>query len=83
VSQIKRVAIYCRVSTRDQQIETQWLDLREMAKQRGFEIVHEYTAVISGTKSKRPGLDPLLADARSLASLCRQPALVFCERFLK
>jgi DNA invertase Pin-like site-specific DNA recombinase len=35
-----------------------------MAKQRGCEIVHEYTDVISGAKSKRPGLDQLMADAR-------------------
>ena len=35
-----------------------------MAKQRGYEIAHEYTDIISGAKSKRPGLDQLLADAR-------------------
>src|SRR6202158_5930318 len=35
-----------------------------MAKQRGYEVVHEYTDTISGAKSKRPGLDQLLADAR-------------------
>jgi len=40
------------------------LDLREIAKQRGYEVAHEYTDVISGAKSKRPGLDQLLADAR-------------------
>ena len=60
----KRAAIYARVSTGDQHLETQLLDLREMAKQRGYEVAHEYTDVISGTKSKRPGLDQLLADAR-------------------
>ena len=60
----KRVAIYCRVSTADQHPETQLYDLREMAKQRGFEIVCEYSDIISGAKSKRPGLDQLMADAR-------------------
>jgi DNA invertase Pin-like site-specific DNA recombinase len=60
----KRAAIYARVSTGDQHLEAQLLDLREMAKQRGYEDAHEYTDVISGTKSKRPGLDQLLADAR-------------------
>jgi DNA invertase Pin-like site-specific DNA recombinase len=60
----KRAAIYCRVSTADQHPETQLYDLREMAKQRGYEIVLEYTDVISGAKAKRPGLDQLLADAR-------------------
>jgi DNA invertase Pin-like site-specific DNA recombinase len=59
----KRAAIYSRVSTGDQHLETQALDLREMAKLRGYEIVHEYTDIISGAKSKRPGLDQLLADA--------------------
>jgi DNA invertase Pin-like site-specific DNA recombinase len=60
----KRAAIYARVSTTDQHPETQLLDLREMAKQRGFEIVCEYSDVISGSKQKRPGLDQLMADAR-------------------
>jgi len=35
-----------------------------MAKQRGYEIVNEYTDVISGAKAKRPGLDKLLSDGR-------------------
>jgi DNA invertase Pin-like site-specific DNA recombinase len=39
-------------------------DLRDLAKQRRYEIVHEYTDTICGAKSKRPGLDQLLADAR-------------------
>src|SRR5258707_9029910 len=60
----KRAVIYTRVSTGDQHAETQLYDLRELAKQRRFEIVHEYTDTISGAKSKRPGLDQLLADAR-------------------
>jgi|ERR1700693_1368978 len=60
----KRAALYCRISTVDQRPETQLYDLREMAKQRGYEIVHEYTDVISCAKSKRPGLDQLMADAR-------------------
>jgi DNA invertase Pin-like site-specific DNA recombinase len=60
----KRAATYARVSTGDQHLETQLLDLREMAKQRGYEIAHEYSDVISGSKSRRPGLDQLLADAR-------------------
>jgi DNA invertase Pin-like site-specific DNA recombinase len=35
-----------------------------MAAQRGFEITREYSDIISGAKSRRPGLDQLLADAR-------------------
>jgi DNA invertase Pin-like site-specific DNA recombinase len=61
---VKRAALYCRISTGDQHLETQLLDLRELAKQRGYEIVQEYTDIISGAKSKRPGLDQLMADAR-------------------
>jgi DNA invertase Pin-like site-specific DNA recombinase len=60
----KRAVIYARISTGDQHSETQLYDLRELAKQRRHEIVHEYTDTISGAKSKRPGLDQLLADAR-------------------
>src|SRR6201987_4290446 len=61
---MKRVALYFRISTGDQHLETQLLDLRELAKQRGLEIVREYSDVISGAKSKRPGLDSLMSDAR-------------------
>jgi DNA invertase Pin-like site-specific DNA recombinase len=60
----KRAVIYCRVSTGDQHLETQLLDLRELAKQRGLEIVREYSDIISGAKAKRPGLDQLMSDAR-------------------
>src|SRR5580704_370856 len=60
----KRAVLYCRISTGDQHLETQLLDLREMAKQRGYEVVQEFTDIISGSKSRRPGLDQLMADAR-------------------
>ena len=61
---MKRVALYLRVSTLDQHPETQVLDLRQLAAQRGLEIVAEYQDTISGIKAKRPGLDQLMADAR-------------------
>ena len=61
---MKRAALYMRVSTVDQHPETQLHDLRQMATQRGFEIVHEYTDRISGAKAKRPGLDAMMADGR-------------------
>ena len=61
---MKRAALYLRVSTVEQNLETQLLDLRQMAAQHGFEIVEEYTDRISGVKAKRPGLDRLMADAR-------------------
>jgi len=61
---MKRAALYLRVSTLDQHPETQLYDLRGLAAQRGFEIVHEYTDRLSGSRPKRPGLDQLLVDAR-------------------
>jgi len=61
---VKKAVLYLRVSTLDQHPETQMYDLRGLAAQRGFEIVHEYTDRISGAKARRPGLDQLLADAR-------------------
>ena len=61
---MKRAALYLRVSTVDQHPETQVHDLRQMAAQRGFEIVAEYTDRISGVKARRPGLDNLMRDAR-------------------
>jgi DNA invertase Pin-like site-specific DNA recombinase len=61
---MKRAALYMRVSTVDQHPETQLFDLRQMAAQRSYEIVHEYTDRIRGTKAKRPGLDQLLSDGR-------------------
>jgi DNA invertase Pin-like site-specific DNA recombinase len=62
---MKKAAIYARVSTTDQHIESQLYDLRQLAEQRGFQIVKEYTDKgISGLKARRPGLDALMADAR-------------------
>jgi DNA invertase Pin-like site-specific DNA recombinase len=61
---MKRAALYLRVSTIDQHPETQALELRQFAAQRGYQIVEEYTDHgISGTKVRRPALDQLLKDA--------------------
>jgi len=61
---MKRAALYLRVSTLDQHPETQLHDLRQMAAQRGYQSVDEFTDRISGTKSRRPGLDQLMTGAR-------------------
>jgi len=61
---VKRAAIYTRVSSVDQHPESQLLDLRQLAAQRNLEIVAEYSDRISGVKSRRPGLDNLMRDAR-------------------
>jgi DNA invertase Pin-like site-specific DNA recombinase len=55
---VKRAVLYARVSSYDQNPQTQILDLRQMAAQRGLEIVQEYVDKISGTKARRPGLMP-------------------------
>jgi DNA invertase Pin-like site-specific DNA recombinase len=61
---MKRAALYLRVSTVDQHPETQGIELRQFARQRGYEIVHEYVDHgVSGTKVRRPALDRLLKDA--------------------
>src|SRR5882724_4595761 len=62
---MKKAALYARVSTPDQHLENQILDLRKLAAQRGFEIVGEYCdRGISGTKAKRPGLEAMMKDSR-------------------
>ena len=62
---MKQAAIYARVSTPEQHIDSQLYDLRTFAEQRGYEVVFEYTDVgVSGTKTRRPGLDAMLKDAR-------------------
>jgi DNA invertase Pin-like site-specific DNA recombinase len=62
---MKRAALYARVSTPDQHVETQLYDLRKLAAQRGFEVSREYCdRGISGSKARRPGLDDMMADAR-------------------
>src|ERR1039458_6444553 len=61
---MKKAAIYCRVSTSDQRIESQLYDLRELAAQKGYEVVCEYAEHSSGSKARRHGLDSLMADAR-------------------
>ena len=62
---MKKAAIYARVSTPDQHLENQILDLRKLAAQRGFEVVREYCDKgISGSKARRPGLDAMMADGR-------------------
>jgi DNA invertase Pin-like site-specific DNA recombinase len=62
---MKRAALYLRVSTFDQNTDTQRLDLLQMVQQRGLTVVEDYVDHgISGTKSRRPGLDHMMADAR-------------------
>jgi DNA invertase Pin-like site-specific DNA recombinase len=60
-----RTALYVRVSTTDQSVEMQEVDLKAFCMQRGFMVYRVYSDHgISGTKERRPALDELMADAR-------------------
>ena len=61
----KKVALYLRVSTLDQTIDNQLLELRDHCKKMGWEIVKEYADEgLSGTLSrdKRPQLKEMIKD---------------------
>ncbi len=60
-----KIALYTRVSTREQSDAMQLRDLRAYAAARGFVIEREYQDIgWSGARERRPGLDRLMADAR-------------------
>ena len=60
-----RVAIYARVSTKDQSCDLQVRDLKAYCAARKFTIFREYIDEgESGAKKSRPKLDELMADAR-------------------
>src|ERR1017187_558329 len=60
-----RVALYCRVSTKDQRCDMQMRDLRAYCSARGLTIIREYIDIgQSGAKDSRPELNELMADAR-------------------
>lgn len=57
------VAIYCRVSTEEQDAKKQETELLEFCKQREHDVIGVYTDVISGSKDSRPRLNDLMIDA--------------------
>src|SRR5262245_12929246 len=64
--QLKRAALYVRVSTDHQSVENQVRELTQVAERRGWTVVEVYRdAGISGSKGRdqRPGLDGMLKDA--------------------
>jgi DNA invertase Pin-like site-specific DNA recombinase len=66
IKQVKRAALYVRVSTDHQTLENQIHELTQIAERRGWEVVEIYKDHgISGAKGrdKRPGLDLMLTDA--------------------
>ena len=62
----KRIAIYARVSTKEQDCTRQLIELRQVAENHGWEIVDEYVDEgVSGAKKNRPELDRMMKDAIS------------------
>jgi len=61
---MKRVALYYRVSTYEQSVDSQALTLREYCRRRGWSEIREYSDTVSGAKFSRKGLDKLMADVR-------------------
>jgi DNA invertase Pin-like site-specific DNA recombinase len=75
IKQVKRAALYVRVSTDAQTVENQIAELSRVAEHRGWDIVEIYhDAGISGAKGrdKRPGLDGMLN--RMAAHRCEPPS---------
>lgn len=60
-----RVAIYARVSTKEQTCENQLAELRELCARRGWEAVEFVDQGVSGAKLARPALDDLLRRVRA------------------
>ena len=62
----KRVSLYCRVSTKEQDCERQLMELRQVAENHDWKIVGEYIdSGISGSAKSRPALDEMMKDAMS------------------
>jgi len=60
----KRVALYVRVSTGEQNADLQVNELTEYAAFRKWQTVETYADKMSGAKDRRPALDRLMADAK-------------------
>jgi DNA invertase Pin-like site-specific DNA recombinase len=50
---MKKVAIYARVSTADQNTESQLMEMRSFVQKREFEVYHEYVDHVTGVVNKR------------------------------
>jgi len=61
----KKVAVYVRVSTKDQSVDMQLNDLERYSRERGLNVFKVYEdSGISGTKETRPALSELMSDAK-------------------
>ena len=62
--QNQRIVTYLRISTDQQSVDAQRLELAEYASRRGWSLAAEYTDQISGAKFTRTGLDAMMAAIR-------------------
>jgi putative DNA-invertase from lambdoid prophage Rac len=62
--EIRRVALYCRVSTGGQSTDMQADELRRMAEARGWQVARVVEEKISGRKL-RPARERLIAEAKA------------------
>lgn len=58
-----KTAIYARISKDSSDMDNQLIVLREYCKQMNYEIVDEYTDVVSGASSMRTEFNRMLSDA--------------------
>lgn len=65
-----RVAVYCRVSTEDQNASIQEKQCRAYCAANNYEITNVYIDTISGTKASRPSFNRLLEDMRDFKFDC-------------
>jgi DNA invertase Pin-like site-specific DNA recombinase len=65
VEQIRRVAIYARVSTEGQNVDLQLAELSDFIARRRWRLVGEYVdRGVSGSQESRPALNRLMNDAK-------------------
>ena len=63
---MKKVVLYCRVSTKDQNCDRQITELKEISKNHNYHIIDEYIDTgFSGSMKNRPELDRMMKDAFS------------------
>jgi len=61
---INKVAIYCRVSTEEQDADKQEASCRKHCEIQGWEVFKVYKDVYSGTATSRPSFNQLIEDMR-------------------
>lgn len=59
-----RAAIYCRVSTAEQDLDNQVLQIEELCRVRGWRIVERYQETAGGARGDRGELRRMLADSK-------------------